>query len=148
MECWAKVLTDPLSVERCMSKVQHEGAGAVVPFVGVVRANNEGRVVTLLEYDAYVSMAEKELARIVDELQSRFDGVRLSVEHRIGPLHVGDAAVIAVASAPHRHEAFVASRELIDQVKARVPIWKREHGPDGAYWVGWQDARCVGHAHS
>ena len=68
--------------------------------------------------------------------------MRLSVLHRTGDLAVGDLAVVCAASAPHRGEAFAACRKLIDRIKARVPIWKREHGPDGAYWVGWQDARC------
>lgn len=63
--------------------------------------------------------------------------------HRTGALAVGDIAVVCAASAPHRAEAFLACRALIDRVKERAPIWKREHGPDGAYWVGWQDARCA-----
>ena len=66
--------------------------------------------------------------------------------HRVGELSVGDAAVACAASAPHREEAFRACRLLIDRIKSRVPIWKREHGPDGPYWVGWEDARC-GHDH-
>ena len=71
------------------------------------------------------------------------DGVRVAATHRVGPLHVGDVAVACAASAPHRGEAFRACRELIDRIKARLPIWKREHGPDGPYWVGWEDARCA-----
>ena len=69
-------------------------------------------------------------------------GVRVFATHRVGSLAVGDVAVVCAASAPHRGEAFRACRELIDRVKARLPIWKREHGPDGPYWVGWEDARC------
>jgi molybdopterin synthase catalytic subunit len=69
--------------------------------------------------------------------------------HRIGLLEVGDAAVVCAASAPHRAEAFRACRELIDRIKSRVPIWKREIGPDGSAWVGWEDARCgPEHAHA
>ena len=60
---------------------------------------------------------------------------------------VGDLAVVCAAGAPHRAEAFKACRALIDRIKHRVPIWKREHGPDGPYWVGWEDARCLGHDH-
>ena len=70
--------------------------------------------------------------------------MRCAVQHRLGSLVVGDAAVVCVASAPHRAEAFAACRALINRIKARVPIWKREHGPDGAAWVGWVDARCEG----
>ena len=70
--------------------------------------------------------------------------MRLAVAAPHGALSVGDVAVVCAASAPHRGEAYRACRALIDRVKARVPIWKREHGPDGAYWVGWRDARSGG----
>jgi molybdopterin synthase catalytic subunit len=73
--------------------------------------------------------------------------LRLAVQHRTGALVVGDVAVVCAASAPHRDEAYRACRALIDRIKSRVPIWKREHGPDGAYWVGWHDARCEGPDH-
>ena len=125
--------------------VAHDGAGAIVSFVGRVRNHNDGQPVTLLEYEAYASMAVKEMERIVEEVESRMPGIRLAVVHRLGRLNVGDAAIVCAASAAHRSEAFEACRQLIDEVKARVPIWKREHGPDGPYWVGWVDARCSGH---
>jgi molybdopterin synthase catalytic subunit len=86
-------------------------------------------------------MAEKEMNRIAAEIRAQIPDVRLSVHHRIGRLEVGDVAVVCAASAPHRDEAFRACRLLIDMVKARVPIWKREHGSSGASWIGWQDAR-------
>ncbi len=133
----------PLSIDECILAVSHPGAGAVATFVGVVRDHNEGRPVSLLEYEAYGPMAEAELARIEAELAAEIAGVRLFVTHRTGTLRVGDAAVVCAASAPHRGEAFRACRELIDRLKARLPIWKREHGPDGPYWVGWADARCT-----
>jgi molybdopterin synthase catalytic subunit len=140
---------EPLSVDEAMAHVRHAGAGAVCVFVGMVRDHNEGRAVVKLEYEAYGSMALAEMRRIVAELASELQGVRLAVVHRTGALAVGDIAVVCAASAPHRGEAHRACRALIDRVKARVPIWKREHGPDGAYWVGWQDARCgeAGHGH-
>lgn len=145
----ATVLIDDgeLSVERAMRAVGHAGAGAVVTFVGTVRDVNDGHAVTLLEYEAYVSMARAEMARIKDELEREIAGVRVAIHHRIGALRVGELAVVCAASAPHRSEAFDACRRAIDEVKARVPIWKREHGPDGPYWVGWEDARCTGHEH-
>jgi len=139
---------EPLSLERAVALVSHAGAGAVATFVGTVRNTNAGHAVTLLEYEAYASLACAEMRRILDEIASEMPGVRVAVHHRVGPLTVGDAAVVCAASAPHRDEAFVACRLVIDRVKARVPIWKREHGPDGPYWVGWEDARCEpGHAH-
>jgi molybdopterin synthase catalytic subunit len=136
----------PFELSELIRAVSHDGAGGVATFLGVVRDHNEGRAVTLLEYHVYESMADKELAAIAGAIEQEVDGVRLAVLHRVGELKVGDVAVACAASAPHRGEAFRACRELIDRVKARVPIWKREHGPDGPYWVGWEDARC-GHDH-
>jgi molybdopterin synthase catalytic subunit len=97
--------------------------------------------VSLLEYEAYASMAVKELARIGEQLEREFGEVRLAALHRTGALAIGDIAVVCAASAPHRDLAFRAAQALIDRVKERVPVWKREHGPDGPYWVGWEDAR-------
>ncbi len=141
------LLSEELSVDAVVGAVRHGGAGAVVTFLGAVREENDGHSVTLLEYEAYASMAVAEMRRIKEELERELPGVRLGVHHRVGSLGVGELAVVCAASAPHRAEAFVACRRLIDRVKARVPIWKREHGPDGPYWVGWEDARCHGHDH-
>jgi molybdopterin synthase catalytic subunit len=133
-----------LSVEECVRAVSRPSAGGIDVFVGVVRDENDGRKVTLLEYEAYASMAAKEMARIAREIEDEVPGSLLAALHRVGRLEVGDVAVVCAASAPHRAEAFRACRLLIDRIKERVPVWKREHGPDGPYWVGWQDARCAG----
>jgi molybdopterin synthase catalytic subunit len=135
----------PLSVDEAIAHVQHASAGAICVFLGTVRDHNEGRAVVRLEYEAYVAMAGAEMRRIAAEIAAEIARVRLAVVHRTGSLSVGDVAVVCAASAPHRDEAYRACRALIDRVKARVPIWKREHGPEGAYWVGWQDARCDEH---
>ena len=135
------------SLDEVIANVKHSGAGAICAFLGVVRDHSEGRAVVKLEYQAYPAMALAEMARVADEIASEIPGVRLAVVHRTGALAVGDVAVVCAASAPHRGEAYRACRALIDRVKARVPIWKREHGPEGAWWVGWQDARCEGHEH-
>ena len=144
-------LTDqPLDVAAVIAEVQHAGAGGLAVFVGTVRDHADGKPVSLLEYEAYAPMAVAEMRRCVDEIENVYGVVRLAVHHRVGALKVGDAAVVCAASAPHRREAFTACHGLIDAVKARVPIWKREHGPQGAYWVGWVDARCEAphdHAH-
>lgn len=144
---------EPLVLERAMQAVSHAGAGAIATFVGTVRDVNAGQPVTLLEYEAYPSLACAEMGRILAEIAVELPGVRVAVHHRVGALRVGEAAVVCAASAPHRDEAFAACRLVIDRVKARVPIWKREHGPSGPYWVGWEDARCEpghehGHAHA
>jgi molybdopterin synthase catalytic subunit len=131
----------PLSLDECFAAVQRPDAGGVVLFVGTVRNQNQGQDVTRLEYQAYPSMAQKELGEIAGEIERERPGTTLACLHRTGTLAVGDIAVICAASAPHRGEAFAACRELIDRLKARVPIWKREHGESGPYWIGWQDVR-------
>lgn len=138
-----------LSLDEVVAHVSRPGAGGIATFVGVVRDHSDGRAVTRLDYSAYGAMAKREMTKIADELEKEMAGVRVSAIHRTGSLGVGDAAIICAASAPHRGEAFKACRELIDRIKARVPIWKREYGPDGAAWVGWVDARCSpdGHEH-
>jgi molybdopterin synthase catalytic subunit len=135
------IRSEPIAIEEVVAAVSHDGAGAVATFLGLVRNRNEGLAVERLEYHAYVTMAERELAAIATEIEAEIAGAKVACLHRIGDLRVGDAAVVCAASAPHRGEAFRACRELIDRVKARVPIWKREHSGDGPHWVGWQDAR-------
>lgn len=131
----------PLSLDECFAAVVSPETGGVALFVGTVRNHNQGQDVSLLEYQAYAAMAEKELVVIADEIERELPGTRLACQHRTGALRVGDIAVICAAGAPHRGEAFTACRELIDRLKARVPIWKREHGDQGPYWIGWQDVR-------
>ncbi|MBX3261255.1 MAG: molybdenum cofactor biosynthesis protein MoaE [Labilithrix sp.] len=138
----------PLSVDEALARVRRPGAGGLAVFVGVVRDESAGRAVTRLEYSAYASMARREMERVAVEIEAELPGVRVAAMHRTGSLEVGEAAVVCAASAPHRGEAFEACRALIDRIKSRVPIWKREIGPDGAAWVGWEDARCgPGHEH-
>src|SRR5882762_5417629 len=137
------VVGSALSVDEATAMVAHPGAGGIALFLGVVRDTNDGRAVTQLEYEAYGSMAVAEMDRIRSAIESEIAGVRLAALHRVGALAVGEIAVVCAASAPHRSEAFRACRLMIDRVKERVPIWKREHGPDGPYWVGWEDARCA-----
>ena len=132
-----------VDVAAVVADVSHGGAGAVDVFLGLVRDTNDGRAVTRLEYEAYATMAVKEMERIAAELRGRFPGVRLAARHRVGSLLVGDLAVVCAASTAHRGEAFAACRALIDEIKARVPIWKREWGADGPYWIHWEDARCA-----
>jgi molybdopterin synthase catalytic subunit len=138
----SRIRTEALSLSEAVSAVTHTRAGGIATFVGVVRDHNDGRVVTRLEYEAYGSMAEAELERVMTEIEGELPGVRVCALHRVGSLSVGDAAVVCAASAVHRDEAFLACRMLIDRIKATLPVWKREHGPDGPYWVGWADARC------
>jgi molybdopterin synthase catalytic subunit len=111
--------------------------GATILFVGTVREMNNGRAITGMDYSAYTSMAERELADIVGEAAAKFGTDDIVVEHRLGTLGLGDASVAIVVAHPHRAEAYDASRFVIEQLKQRVPIWKLEHYVDGTReWVG------------
>ncbi|MFI5180208.1 MAG: molybdenum cofactor biosynthesis protein MoaE [Thermoanaerobaculia bacterium] len=129
-------LTDqPIDPAPLLSALRRPSDGAIALFVGIVRDRNDGRTVSRLDYESYGPMAEKEMAKIASELAGEHPEAHLLMQHRIGSLSVGEVAVVVVASAPHRDEAFATCREGIERIKARVPIWKREHGPHGAIWV-------------
>jgi molybdopterin converting factor subunit 1 len=130
------VSATPIELTEAAELVRHDGAGAVVTFLGTVRDEHDGHPVAELEYEAYVEMAERVLRDVVASIEARWPGVRLAVLHRIGVLGVGETAVAIAAAAPHRAEAFEACREAIERLKREVPVWKKEHGPDGAVWLG------------
>jgi MoaE-MoaD fusion protein len=132
----ALLIDEPPSIDRCAAAVVGPGMGGLVTFTGVVRATNQGHDVNRLEYEAYAAMAEKVFTALCDEIEAELPGTRLAVEHRVGALTVGDIAVVIAAAAPHRAEAFTACRAMIDRLKDRAPIWKKEIGPDGAEWIG------------
>ena len=110
--------------------------GAVVGFDGVVRDHHGGRAVSGLRYEAYAEMAAGEGQAVVDEALARFEVRRIVAEHRVGDLAIGEVAVYVGVAAAHRDAAFAACRYVIDEIKARVPIWKHEHYADGAAaWI-------------
>lgn len=129
---------DPIDPRQLVARVMRRSDGAYVLFEGVVRDHHEGKSVESIFYDAYRPMAEKEIDLIVRDVQSQFPDVALAVLHRLGHLAVGDASIAIVASSPHRGESFAACRMMIDRIKQTVPIWKKERGPGGEEWVGWQ----------
>jgi len=131
-----QLLASPLSIDRCVAAVSGPGMGGIVTFIGMVRRDSRGTLVDHLEYEAYGAMATREMARLCDEIEAEIAGTRLAVEHRTGRLEIGEVAVAIAAAAPHRAEAFAACRAMIDRLKQRVPIWKKEVGDDGAEWVG------------
>lgn len=131
-----QLLASPLSLDRCIAAVGGPGMGGVATFTGMVRLHSHGATIDHLEYEAYGTMAVREMTRLCDEIEAEIAGTRLAVEHRVGRLEVGDVAVVIAAAAPHRAEAFTACRAMIDRLKQRVPIWKKEVGDDGAEWVG------------
>ncbi len=125
----------PLDEAEVCARVEGPDAGGVVSFVGRVRNRARGHAIEHLEYEAYPTMAEKEMEKIADAAAERWPGTRVAIAHRIGRLEIGDAAVVVVAASAHRAEAFEACRFAIDTLKETVPIWKREVATDGAYWV-------------
>ena len=111
------------------------GNGAVATFIGLVRDTNLDRRVTHLEYDAYEPMALKALAKICEEADREWPGVRLAVHHRVGRLAIGEASIVIAAASPHRSAAFAACRYVIERVKQIVPIWKHEFFEGGEVWI-------------
>ena len=112
------------------------GAGAYASFEGWVRDHNEGRAVAGLAYEAYAALAEAEGERVLDEARAKFAIVEVACVHRVGELALGELAVWVGVSAAHRDAAFAACRYVIDEVKSRVPIWKRERYAEGeAQWL-------------
>lgn len=116
--------------------LDHPQAGAVATFEGRVRNHNEGRAVDALEYEAFAALAEAEGTRILAEARARFDLLAAEAVHRVGHLRIGDLAVWVGVAAAHRGPAFDACRYIIDELKSRVPIWKKEHYTGGASaWI-------------
>jgi molybdopterin synthase catalytic subunit len=110
--------------------------GAVVSFSGVIRDHDGGRGVQGLHYEAH-PLAAEQIAEVAADIAARHPQVRLSVVHRVGDLEIGDVALAAVVASAHRQDSFLACSELIDEVKARVAIWKHQHFTDGSdEWVG------------
>lgn len=128
--------TTPLDLNELIGQVRSPERGGIASFLGTVRNHHAGREVLRLDYHAYEPMAEAECTRIVAEAESRWP-VTVALRHRVGALEIGETAVAVVAAAAHRDEAFVACRHVIEELKRRVPIWKREQFADGTVeWVG------------
>jgi molybdopterin synthase catalytic subunit len=131
--CLHRDVIDPLALLRSVGRPAN---GAVLLFLGVVREVNDGRSVTGIEYSAYESMAEAELASIAREAAERFGTSDIAIEHRLGDLALEEASVGIAVAHPHRGVAYDASRWIIEELKRRVPIWKRERYVDGTReWV-------------
>jgi len=128
----------PLDLGALVTEVSGPGRGGIASFLGLVRDHHEGRAVTRLEYSAYGPMAEAEAAVIVAEAEERWP-VRVAARHRLGTLDVGQAAVAVAAAGAHRAEAFDACRYVIEELKRRVPIWKKEFFDDGT--TSWVEPR-------
>ena len=132
----ASIVTHALDTDALLREVADARRGAIALFIGTVRSMNDGREVTAIEYSAYESMAEREMATVLEEAEKLNDGVVLVAEHRIGRLEVGEASIAIAAAHAHRGRALDALRYAIDEIKNRAPIWKREFYADGTEsWV-------------
>lgn len=130
-----RICEQSLSTEDALEAVRRKDCGAVVLFLGTVRDITGDQVTERLDYTVYQALAEKELTKICQEAIERWPLGGVTVEHRVGSLSPGDVAVVVAASSPHRQGAFEAARFLIDTTKERVPLWKKEIGPDGQAWI-------------
>jgi molybdopterin synthase catalytic subunit len=133
----AAMTEQPIFLSEHEELVGHRSAGAIVGFVGMIRDHDEGRRVVRLEYSAHPSAAQV-MADVVAEVASESSGVRaVAASHRIGALHIGEAALVAAVAADHRQAAFATCAQLVDTIKARLPVWKHQFFDDGTEeWVG------------
>jgi molybdopterin synthase catalytic subunit len=133
---YAAITREPIDGARLLGDSLSPEDGAALLFWGVVRNVNEGRPVSHLEYHAYADMAERMMHRIAEEAISRFGVGDVRIVHRVGKLAIGEASVAIAVASPHRGEAYEASRYVIEELKQRVPIWKREGYVEGeSEWV-------------
>lgn len=131
-----RIVDHPIDAGEVVSRVEDAGNGAICVFYGVVRDHAlSGRRTRFLEYEAYQGMAEAKMAEIADEIRQRWGIERIAMTHRIGRLGIGEPSVVIAVGTPHRKQAFEACEYAIDRLKAEVPIWKKEIGPDGEEWV-------------
>jgi molybdopterin synthase catalytic subunit/molybdopterin converting factor small subunit len=126
----------PVNLTAVVVEVVDERAGAIATFLGTVRAQSRGREVIALEYEAYQGMAEQVMAEIADEVEERYDICKVAISHRTGRVEVGETSVAIAVSAPHRQDALAACADVIEALKARVPLWKKELYEGGGEWIG------------
>ena len=132
----ARLVNDAIDATALVGEVASPAHGAIVLFLGVVRDVNDGRAVTGIEYSAYEAMAKRELDAIADEAAAKFGSGDISIVHRLGSLSLQEVSVGIAVSHAHRDEAYALSRWIIEELKRRVPIWKREQYTDGTRdWV-------------
>jgi molybdopterin synthase catalytic subunit len=127
---------EPLSLDRVVDEVRSDEAGAIATFTGTTRVHSRGRTVTHLDYEAYEGMAEKVMEEIADALRARYELTGIAIHHRVGRCAIGETSVVIAVSAPHRQDALAACKDAIDELKERVPLWKKEVYEGGEEWIG------------
>ncbi|MGY4688864.1 molybdenum cofactor biosynthesis protein MoaE [Salibacterium sp. K-3] len=133
-----EITGQPIDAEDVAAKVKRPEAGAVVTFSGTVREWTNGRRTLKLKYEAYHSMAVKQLEAVGREAEEKWPDILTAATHRTGELKITDTAVVIAVSSPHRRSAYEASEYMIERIKEIVPIWKKEYWEDGTAWVGDQ----------
>jgi len=132
-----------INTEQVTAKVRGDANGAVVTFLGTTRLFAEGKRVLHLEYEAYQEMALSEMEKIRGEIQVEFNVQDIAVTHRTGRVDIGEISLVVAVASPHRKEAFLACHEIVDRLKLRAPIWKKEFFEDGYHWVACEDHEHV-----
>jgi molybdopterin synthase catalytic subunit len=133
-----KITEKPIDIQKVIDATSSLGAGAVNVFIGTVRNTAHGKNVVWLEYECYESMAVAEIRKIIDEASHRWPLLGTAVSHRVGTLKPGEVSVVIAVSAPHRKDSFEACQFIIDTLKEKVPIWKKEIFEDGEEWISAQ----------
>ena len=126
----------PLSLDRVVDEVRDDEAGAIATFSGTTRVHSRDRTVTHLDYEAYEGMAEGVMEEIAEGLRARYDLLAIAIHHRIGRVLIGETSVVIAVSAAHRQAALAACKDAIDELKERVPLWKKEVYVGGEEWIG------------
>jgi molybdopterin synthase catalytic subunit len=127
---------EPLSLDHVVDEVRSDEAGAIATFTGTTRVHSRGRTVTHLDYEAYEGMAERVMEEIAAALEQRYELTGIAIHHRVGRVSIGDTSVVIAVSAPHRGHALAACQDAIDELKERVPLWKKEVYEGGEEWIG------------
>jgi molybdopterin synthase catalytic subunit/molybdopterin converting factor small subunit len=127
---------EPLVLDRVVEEVRDAEAGAIATFAGTTRIHSRGRTVTHLDYEAYEGMAEQVMGGIADALRQRYDLCGVAIHHRVGRVGIGETSVVIAVSSRHRQDALAACKDAIDELKERVPLWKKEVYEGGEEWIG------------
>ena len=130
-----RVTREDFSIDEVVASIRSGGMGAVVTFLGVVRDNAHGRDVDRIEIQVYEEMAVKQLQAIREEAIARFSVEEVAIVHRYGSLGVSENIMMIAVGAGHRPEAFEACRFILETIKEKVPLWKKEFTPEGDYWI-------------
>ncbi|HOV08521.1 MAG TPA: molybdenum cofactor biosynthesis protein MoaE [Spirochaetota bacterium] len=127
---------EPIEIGLILAENSMPHDGSDVVFIGKVRNNSRSKEVLFIDYEIYDSMAIKEMSKIADEAIEKWNLSRVIIIHRYGRVNIGEASIVIITSSPHREESYSGSRYIIDEIKKRVPIWKKEYYTDGSEWIG------------